>query len=100
MTGSATGAGMILGTAGYMSPEQAGGKAVDKRADIWSFGVVVWEMLAGRRLFAGETVTETLARDSRAAAALPGPRREDQAARYRRGAHCDPVGARRRDPAR
>jgi Tol biopolymer transport system component/predicted Ser/Thr protein kinase len=61
VTGSATQAGIILGTAGYMSPEQASGKPVDKRADIWSFGVVLWELLNFHRLFEGETVTQTLA---------------------------------------
>src|SRR5215472_15926040 len=54
-------AGVILGTAGYMAPEQAKGKTVDKRADIWAFGVVLYEMLTARRLFEGETVPETLA---------------------------------------
>src|SRR5712692_3904887 len=62
LTMGPTEAGVILGTAGYMSPEQASGKRVDKRADIWSFGVVLWEMLVGERLFqGGETVSHTLA---------------------------------------
>jgi Tol biopolymer transport system component/predicted Ser/Thr protein kinase len=61
LTISPTRAGMILGTAGYMSPEQARGKAVDKRADIWAFGVVLFELLTGQRLFEGETVSDTLA---------------------------------------
>jgi serine/threonine protein kinase len=56
-----TQAGVILGTASYMSPEQARGKRADHRADIWSFGVVLFEMLTGRRLFEGETVSDTLA---------------------------------------
>jgi eukaryotic-like serine/threonine-protein kinase len=54
---AARNAGVILGTAAYMSPEQAKGKNVDKRADIWAFGIVVWEMLTGRRLFDGETAS-------------------------------------------
>jgi serine/threonine protein kinase len=58
---AATDAGVILGTAGYMSPEQARGKLVDKRADIWAFGVVLYEMLTGERLFEGETASDTLA---------------------------------------
>jgi serine/threonine protein kinase len=56
-----TAAGLILGTAGYMSPEQARGRAVDKRADVWAFGVVLFEMQSGTRLFEGETVSDTLA---------------------------------------
>ena len=56
-----TRAGVILGTAAYMAPEQARGKPVDDRADIWAFGCVLYEMLTGRRLFAGETVSEVLA---------------------------------------
>ena len=56
-----TAAGLILGTAAYMSPEQARGRPVDRRADIWAFGVLLFEMLTGTRLFAGETVSDTLA---------------------------------------
>ncbi len=56
-----TRAGMILGTAGYMSPEQARGKPLDKRTDNWAFGVVLYEIVTGKRLFEGEDLTETLA---------------------------------------
>jgi Tol biopolymer transport system component len=58
---AATKAGIILGTAAYMSPEQAKGKSADRRADIWAFGVVLYEMLTGRQLYTGETVSEVLA---------------------------------------
>jgi serine/threonine protein kinase len=61
LTSMGTVAGMILGTAAYMSPEQARGGTVDRRADIWAFGAVFYEMLAGRRAFEGETVSDTLA---------------------------------------
>ena len=60
-TSPATQLGVILGTAAYMAPEQARGRPVDKRADIWAFGCVVYEMLTGKRPFGGETVTDALA---------------------------------------
>jgi Tol biopolymer transport system component len=60
LTTSPTRAGMILGTAGYMSPEQARGKTVDKRSDIWSFGAVLYEIVTGKALFQGETVSDIL----------------------------------------
>jgi serine/threonine-protein kinase len=61
ITAAMTQQGVILGTAAYMSPEQARGKTVDARADIWAFGVMIWEMLHGRRLFDGDTMSDTLA---------------------------------------
>ena len=61
LTEAMTRPGIILGTAAYMSPEQAKGKAVDKRADIWAFGCILYECLTGKKAFEGETVTETLA---------------------------------------
>jgi eukaryotic-like serine/threonine-protein kinase len=61
LTVASTGAGVILGTAAYMAPEQARGRNVDKRADIWAFGVILYEMLTGEQMFEGDTVTDILA---------------------------------------
>jgi Tol biopolymer transport system component/predicted Ser/Thr protein kinase len=61
LTVASTGAGVVLGTAAYMAPEQARGRNVDRRADIWAFGVILYEMLTGQQAFAGETVTDVLA---------------------------------------
>jgi Tol biopolymer transport system component/predicted Ser/Thr protein kinase len=61
LTVASTGAGVILGTAAYMAPEQARGRNVDKRADIWAFGVILYEMLTGVQMFEGDTVTDVLA---------------------------------------
>src|SRR5215471_1971379 len=61
LTMRSTQLGVLLGTAAYMSPEQAKGKNVDKRADVWAFGTVLYEMLTGRQLYGGETISDTLA---------------------------------------
>jgi serine/threonine-protein kinase len=61
LTAQMTQAGVLMGTAAYMSPEQARGQEADKRADIWAYGVVLWEMLTQEQLFAGDTVSDTLA---------------------------------------
>jgi serine/threonine-protein kinase len=74
LTARGTQMGMIIGTAAYMAPEQAKGKSVDRRADIWAFGVVLFEMLTGQRAFKGDDVSETLAsvlKDTPAFDALP-----------------------------
>ena len=61
ITAALTGQGVILGTAAYMSPEQARGRRVDQRTDIWAFGAILFEMLSGERLFTGETISDTMA---------------------------------------
>ena len=98
-----TQAGTVLGTAAYMSPEQARGKEVDRRTDIWAFGVILFEMLTGHQLFVGETASDTLAGILKSepdwdqlpadlpvpggagAAPLPGQGSTPAAARHRRG---------------
>jgi serine/threonine-protein kinase len=88
-----TQAGVILGTAAYMSPEQVRGRPVDSRADIWAFGAVLYEMLAGRRLFAGDTVSDLLAavlREDPKWAALPSGTPPTLAALIRRCLERDP----------
>jgi tRNA A-37 threonylcarbamoyl transferase component Bud32 len=61
LSGPASEAGLVLGTPAYMAPEQAAGQAIDRRADVWAFGCLLFEMLTGERPFQGDTVTETLA---------------------------------------
>ena len=93
LTAAATQMGVILGTAAYMSPEQASGETTDRRSDIWSFGVVVLEMLTGRRLFEGRTVSHVLASVLKTDpdwAALPTPTPQPLARLLRRCLEKDP----------
>ena len=76
--------GVILGTAAYMSPEQARGKRIDKRTDIWAFGCVLFEMLTGKRAFAGETTSDVIAAIIERAPDLSWLPRVDAAARSAR----------------
>jgi hypothetical protein len=95
LTRTRTRAGAILGTAAYMSPEQARGKAVDQRADVWAFGAVLWEMLTGRPLFSGESASDVLAAVLRDDPDLKGLPRDVPPAVSRLLRRCL-----RRDPAR
>ena len=100
MTIGATHAGVILGTAAYMSPEQARGKAVDKRADIWAFGCVLYEMLTGRSRFRGETCPDVIVAILEPRAGLDGVARRDAASRQATSAAAMPREGRARAAAR
>src|SRR3954469_6333308 len=91
----ATGAGVILGTAAYMAPEQARGKPVDRRVDIWAFGCVLFEMLTGRQTFGGETVSDAVAAILRGGA---GPRDPARRRRLECPARADAAGDRQAAP--
>ena len=105
LTAAATQMGMVIGTAAYMAPEQAKGKPVDKRADVWAFGAVLFEMLTGQRTFSGEDVTDTIAAVVRAEpdwsalpADVPAPHRPSPAGVLAEGPVRPGTRHRRRQP--